>query len=156
MGQVILRATARASSWDPFCFWFFSAFRLCASIFCFPRVISHNSSLSSPFLNEKLGRGARPRIIKREERGQRGGRPFVCVWGGDCGPLRRYSSSPLVFVASPDFCHMGLVTHEWTEIRDDIGLDFNRILDLVESRPILVPIFILIPLFYSNFLNKLF
>jgi hypothetical protein len=39
MGQTTLRPTARASSWDPLDFWFRSALRRCASIFCFPRVI---------------------------------------------------------------------------------------------------------------------
>lgn len=40
MGQVILRATARASICDPLAFCCFSAFRRWASIFCFPLVIS--------------------------------------------------------------------------------------------------------------------
>lgn len=39
MGQITLRPTARASICDPFAFWFFSPFFLCASIFCFPLVI---------------------------------------------------------------------------------------------------------------------
>lgn len=40
MGQVILRATARASICDPLAFCCLSAFRRWASIFCFPLVIS--------------------------------------------------------------------------------------------------------------------
>lgn len=39
IGQMTLRATALASSCEPLGFWFFSAFRFWASIFCFPRVI---------------------------------------------------------------------------------------------------------------------
>lgn len=50
IGQVTLRATARASSWDPLAFWFLSAFFLCASIFCFPLVIY--PTFCSPFSHD--------------------------------------------------------------------------------------------------------
>jgi hypothetical protein len=60
IGQLTLRATALASIWDPFGFWFFSAFRLCASIFCFPLVILFSEfSLSlwdSGMTNQLTGR----------------------------------------------------------------------------------------------------
>jgi hypothetical protein len=48
MGQTTLRPTARASSWEPLAFWFRSALRRCASIFCFPRVILSNRPLRRP------------------------------------------------------------------------------------------------------------
>jgi len=66
MGQTTLRPTARASSWDPLAFWFRSALRRCASIFCFPRVIpppplpSQSPVVSSSLSGDRIRIGARP------------------------------------------------------------------------------------------------
>ena len=66
MGQTTLRPTARASSWDPLAFWFRSALRRCASIFCFPRVIpppplpSQSPVVSSSLTGDRIRIGARP------------------------------------------------------------------------------------------------
>jgi hypothetical protein len=66
MGQTTLRPTARASSWDPLAFWFRSALRLCASIFCLPRVIpppplpSQSPVVSFSLSGDRIPIGARP------------------------------------------------------------------------------------------------
>lgn len=65
MGQTILRPSARASSWDPLAFWFFSALRRCASIFCFPRVIP------TPPLRYPLSSRWSPPLFRRSDSDRR-------------------------------------------------------------------------------------